>query len=436
MKLVRLSLLLNRSSMHQKHKSYAFFVTLVLCLEYLDIIVYLRSAHILTGVYLHNSIHWIYILLFLFIILWLTNLIAKAIVKKLLRYLQPRWSNSQLVISASFIITISFILQAIVIYFYCNTLISHFLLGFFVARLIYQIALGVVIHDIYEFLLDIPELCDEVIYLILNSLELSVLISVLGYKALFFIEANYDRVIMLCFLSMAILWLFVAVMFTLNRHTLKQMSNEKISCQAAHNFSIMLKTELKDTIIAFSVVGVRSSLCIVGVIYMPIYLISGLHFMPHYAENIIAMSSLSAFALNVIVDRYLHNFAYMKILKSWLVGLIIGSLISYLLFFFHVIPFIGVAILVMFHSLFALVCPFILNDLFTPKLRQVAIVACYRNSFLIFASFTFILLSLFIEILHNYVVTPALLLIAITAICYVCLVLFNKQSETVNELVE
>lgn len=428
MKFLQLSLSLNKSAISQQHKKYTFFITLVLCLEYLDIIVYIKNTHILTGAFIAQSRNWIHVLIILFLILWLANVLAKIIVHNILHYLQSRWSNTLLVIGASLIIALSFVLQALMILWYCNTLAIALLLGLFCLRLIYQVALGVVIHDTYEFLLHTPELCNEVIYLILNSLELSVLISVVGYKILFMSETNHATIMMSFLLIMGALWLVASIMFITNRHTLKKMSNSKISCRAAKNFTIMLQTEWKDTIIAFTLVGVRSSLCIIGVIYMPIYLISGLHFLPRYAESVIATSSLFAFSLNVIVDRYLHQFAYMKILKSWLVGLIIGSLISYLLFFFKVIPFVGVAILIIFHSLFALVCPFILNDLFNPNLRQIAIVACYRNSFLVFASFTFILLSLFTEIIHNYVLNPALFLIVITAICYICLILFNKQT--------
>lgn len=432
MKLLKLSLLLNRSIINSKHKKYAFFATIVLCLEYLDLIVYIKNTRILIDIYLVQSVSRMYGIIILFGILWLTNFITKLIVPKVLWYLQRNYSNSQLVIYSSLIIAVTFVAQALILLLYCHTLILSLLLSFLLIRFIYQLALAIIVHDTYEFLLNTQELSNEVIYLLLNSLELSVLLGIIGYKILFMFDFNLVQTMVLFLSFISLLWLLGAVVFILNRRELNQLNDSNIRCMAANNFSIMLKRDIKDTIIAFSIVGVRSSLCIIGVIYMPIYLIGSLHFLPKSANSIIMLSSLLAFSLCVYVDRHLHKYSYTNILKSGLVGLIIGCIISYLLFFFKIVPFIGVAILIIFHSLFALFCPLVLNNLFTQEIRQVAILSCYRNSFLIFASFTYILLSLFTEILHNYIVTPTIFLIAITCMCYICLVLFNKQVKYVN----
>ena len=160
------------------------------------------------------------------------------------------------------------------------------------------------------------------------------------------------------------LWLIVAIFFLFNYQELNQINIEQIRCTAAKSFSLMLKHNLKDTLVAFSIVGVRSSLCIISVIYMPIYLVGSLHFLPRIANDIILISSFLALSLCFLVDKYVHNYSYMNIVRYGLVGLIIGSLISYALLFFKIIPFIGIAILIIFQSLFALCCPLILNKLF------------------------------------------------------------------------
>lgn len=427
MKFLRLSFLLGKSHINPTHKKYIFIITAILSLEYLDLIIYIKNARVLTDLYLVKSVSRGVGIFILFIILWLANFLAKSIANKLLEYLQNKYDNATLVIASSIVIIFSFSLQALILLSYCNKLVISLLIYFFLARLIYQLALAIIIHDTYEFLLNTNELSDDFISLILNSLELSVLISIAGYKILLLLQLSTTLSIVTFILFINMLWLIVAIFFLFNYQELNQINIEQIRCTAAKSFSLMLKHNLKDTLVAFSIVGVRSSLCIISVIYMPIYLVGSLHFLPRIANDIILISSFLALSLCFLVDKYVHNYSYMNIVRYGLVGLIIGSLISYALLFFKIIPFIGIAILIIFQSLFALCCPLILNKLFELNIRQVAIVSCYRNSFLLFASFTFLFLSLFTEILTQYITTPAILLISITGICYSCLIIFNKQ---------
>lgn len=428
LKLISLSLQLSRSLIKAKHKKYILFATLILCLEYLDLIIYIKNTKILTDEFLIKSISRIEGICLLFFILLLSNFLAKPCAAKFLTIAQQKFTNSSLVIVSSLIISLAFICQALLLLFYCKTLIIWLLIGFFAARFIYQFALAIVIHDTYEFLLNAPELADDFIYLILNSLELSVFCGMFGYKLLSLLNFSTTATIAVFILIVSGLWLVSSVLFFLHRQELNQFNSQHTRCAAANNFAMMLESNLQDTIIAFSIVGIRSSLCIIGVIYMPTYLIESLHFAPAIANNIILSSSFLALSLCILIEKYLYQFNYIDVLKFGLVGLIIGCLISYLLFFFKVIPFIGVAILVVFHSLFALGCPLILNQLFAPELRQLAVISCYRNSFLIFASFSFILITLLGGLFHSYILAPAVLLITITVICYSCLILFNKRA--------
>lgn len=428
LKLISLAFQLNRSLIKAKHKKYIVFATLILCLEYLDLIIYIKNTKILTDEFLIRSVSRLEGICLLFFILLLSNFLAKPCAAKFLTMAQQKYTNSSLVIFSSLIISMAFLCQAILLLFYCKTLMIWLLIGFFVTRFIYQFALSIVIHDTYEFLLSAPELSEDFIYLILNSLELSVFCGMFGYKLLSLLNFSTISTISVFILIIGGVWFATSILFFLNRQELNQFNSQNTRCAAANNFSKMLESNLKDTIIAFSIVGIRSSLCIIGVIYMPTYLIESMHFAPAIANNIILSSSFLALSLCILIEKYLYRFNYVDVLKFGLVGLIIGCLISYLLFFFKVIPFIGVAILVVFHSLFALGCPLILNQLFSPELRQPAVISCYRNSFLIFASFSFILITLLGGLFHSYILAPALLLITITIICYSCLVLFNKRA--------
>jgi MFS family permease len=429
MKLIKLSFLLGKSRISSIHKKYIFIITAILCLEYLDLIIYIKNARVLTDLYLSKSLSRGLGIFILFMILWLANFLAKSIAGKLLEYLQKKYDNATLVIASSIVIICSFSLQALILLFYCNKLVTSLLIYFFFARLIYQLALAIIIHDTYEFLLNTKELSDDFISLILNSLELSVLISIVGYKTLLLLQLSITNSIITFILFINLLWLIIAIYFAFNYQELNQINVQQVKSTAAKSFSLMLKHNLKDTLTAFSIVGVRSSLCIISVIYMPIYLIGSLHFVPKIANDVILTSSFLALSLCFIVDKYVHKYNHISIVRNGLVGLIIGSLISYSLLFFKVIPFLGITILIVFQSLFALCCPLILNKLFEINIRQLAIVSCYRNSFLVFASFTFLLLSLFTEIFTHYIAAPAIFLISVTAICYFCLIIFNKQSE-------
>lgn len=427
MKLFKLSFLLSKSLLDARHKKYIFFATIILCLEYLDLIIYIKNTRMLADLYLINSISRIEGVLLLFFILLGANFLAKLLINRSLSTIHRKISNANLVIISCLVISVAFLLQALTIIYYCNTLMISVLVLLLISRVIYQFSLGIIIHDTYEFLVNTKELRNEFIYLILNSLELSVFIGIISYKILPFFELSKSHGLAALIIVLSLLWLLTAVIFFINRKELNQYETGRVRSSTLNNVRLMLRTEINDTIIAFSVVGVRSSLCIIGVIYMPVYLIGSLHFLAKSANNIIALSSLFALTLCIVVDRHLHRFNYINTLKSGLVGLIIGCLVSYLLFFFKIIPFVGVAILIVFHSLFALVCPQILSKLFSTNIRQVAIISCYRNSFLIFASFTFILLNVFTEILHNYIFPPAVFLIVITVICYLSLTVFNKK---------
>ena len=100
-----------------RHKKYIFLAMSVMCLECLDIIVYISNANSITEIYLPAHIeHFIGLVILLFI-LWISNLLGRTIYNKALhQFPQVFLSRLGLLISA-FSIAISLgVLSWIVIY--------------------------------------------------------------------------------------------------------------------------------------------------------------------------------------------------------------------------------------------------------------------------------------------------------------------------------
>ncbi len=427
MKLSSIWRLFNTSQLSITHKKSVILALVILSLEYFDIIVYLHNASALTRLYCHSQIRGI---LVLFGVLWFSNFLAKYLVGSLIIRLYRRFKSSTIMVLASITIACMLGLQAITIAYFCQSRVQEILLALLVFRFVYQISIGIVIHETYESVLSIQQLSFEFSSIIISSLELSVLAGVIGYKIIDYLGLSTVNSLLVFIYFLGIAWLGVALFFCFFNYelSLNKGTNKLYRYMASNNFKLMFKHFHQDTLIAMSLVGVRSSLCIISVIYMPKFLEGALGISLHATSNIIMSSSIIAIILCWWVNKHLNRFNYTNLIKFGLVSLIMGSIISYILFFFKFIPLLGVLILVVFHNLFALSCPLILSNLFTPTMRQLAIISCYRNSFLAFASLTYLVMEASGQMLHNNFFPPAVFLIIIALVCYGCLVLFNRKA--------
>ena len=406
-----------------RHKKYIFLAMSVMCLECLDIIVYISNANSITEIYLPAHIeHFIGLVILLFI-LWISNLLGRTIYNKgLHKFPRVFLSRLGLLISA-FSIAISLgVLSWIVIYL-CATHFYRALFLMLICRLIYQTSLNIVIHNTYESILAMPDLANEFVALIVNSLELSLLLGVIGYKIIEHLPFSKLDSLMTFILAIAVAWAVLGVVMYLNSppQTKLATSEKPITVEMMTHFNS------KDSLISTLLVGMKSSLSIIGVIYMPTYLMHNLNLNSHLASYTLGVSSLFALLLNIWVNQHLHKFDYISIVRYGLSGVIIASILSYLLFIFHIAPLISVAIIIIFHSLFTLACPIILGNLFSPQTRAVAIISCYRDSFFIFSSVTFAAIILFTQVLQNYIFPPVIFLLIIMSVCYVCMLLVKNH---------
>lgn len=418
--------LFNTSQLSVNHKKSVILALVILSLEYFDIIIYLHNASALVRLYCHSQIRGI---LVLFGVLWLSNLLAKYLVGDFIARLSRIFKSSTIMVLSSVVISAMLWLQAMTIAYFCQSMVQEILLALFVFRFIYQVCVGIIIHATYESVLKMQQLSFEFSSIIIGSLELSLLGSVIGYKIIDYLHISHLNSLLVFIYFMSVAWIGVALFFFFFNYELPNNGSNKLHrYMASNNFKLMFKHFHQDTLIAISLVGVRSSLCIVSVIYMSKYLEEILGISLHTTSNIIMSSSVIAIILCWWVNKHLNRFNYANLIKFGLVSLIMGSIISYVLFFFKFIPQLGVLILVVFHNLFALSCPLILSNLFTPAIRQLAIISCYRNSFLTFASLTYLIMEASGQILHNNFFPPAIFLIVIALVCYGCLVLFNRKS--------
>lgn len=417
------------SSNHVKpqHKRYIFLALSVMCLECLDIIVYINNANSLTELYLPSQLeHFIGLVILLFI-LWISNLLGKVIYNKIFRKFPQFLLSRNGSLIAALTVATSLSLFAWVVLSLCQ---SHFYQALFlvlICRIIYQISLNVVIHNTYESILAMPDLANEFITLIVNSLELSLLLGIIGYKLIDILKFSELDSLMAFVLAIAATWVILGISSYLSSPIMLKLATTRKTQLIHSNFSNILQHNSKDTIISIILVGIKSSLSIVGVIYMPTYLMHNLNLNAHMASYIMGASSLLALILNIWVNQHLHKFNYASMVKYGLSGVIIGSIISYLLLIFQIAPFIAVAIIIIFHSLFTLACPIILGNLFPPKVRAISIISCYRNAFFIFSSSTFALIILFTQVLHHYILPSVVFLLIIMAVCYLCMLLVNNR---------
>lgn len=426
MRLISIWNLFSTSKLSVKNKKHIAIASIVLCLEYLDLIVYLHNANELTKTYCSSRIIGIVVL---FCILWLSNFSAKYLIGKKVINIYQKFNAAKITTISCLVIAAMLFFQGLTIIFYCNTKVIQVLFLLLIFRFIYQVAIGIIIHETYGSLLNLHDIDYEFTLLIVNSLELSLVIGIIGYKFIPYLHVTSAISLSVFIFTIAIAWIVTSAIFYSHRSIINSFSKLINHNTAANNFTLMFKHHHKDTIISIGIVGIRSSLCIIGVIYLPQYLVSSLHISAHATTMIIMTSSIISLVLCLWVNKHLNKFDYINLMRYGLVSLIIGSIISYILFFFKVIPAIGVLILILFHSLFALSCPFILSNLFNPAIRQLAIISCYRNSFLIFASITFLIIDASSQIITSGFLPPALFLIFITITCYVCLVLFNTQNQ-------
>ncbi|HRG63089.1 MAG TPA: hypothetical protein PLP75_08755 [Burkholderiales bacterium] len=426
MKLSSIWRLFNTSQLSITHKKSVILALVILSLEYFDIIVYLHNASALTKLYCHSPIRGI---LVLFGVLWFSNFLAKYLVGSLIIRLYRRFSSSTIMVLASITIACMLALQAMTIAYFCQSLVQEILLALLIFRFVYQICIGIIIHETYESVLSMQQLSFEFSSIIIGSLELSLLAGVIGYKVIDYLHLSPVNSLLVFIYFLGVVWLGVALFFCFFNYELSNQGRNKFyRYMASNNFKLMFKHFHQDTLIAITLVGVRSSLCIISVIYMPKFLEVVLGISLHTTSNIIMSSSIVAIILCWWVNKHLNRFNYANLIKVGLVSLIMGSIISYILFFFKFIPLVGVLILVVFHNLFALSCPLILSNLFTPTIRQLAIISCYRNSFLAFASLTYLVMEASSQTVHNNFFPPAIFLIVIALVCYGCLVLFNRKT--------
>lgn len=409
------------------HRKYITWAIGVMSLEYLDIIVYIHNANGLADLYLKTQFDKFLGLGILLLILWLSNFTSKFLANYLFEKFVKIFYNRFGLAFFSIFIAFSLVLQAWVILTFCPKTFFLGLSMFFVGRLLYQTAINIVMRDTYEAILSMDDLYTEFVALIVNSLEISLLIGVVGYKII--AETTYTGIdsLMIFVFVLAAFWLFMGILVLIyNLKNSKPTSESKLPI-SFNNVKTIYSDYPKDSLIAVGLVGIRSSLSILGVICMPFYLVQNLHLVPHAASNIISISSMLALLLNIWINQHLHKFDFTIIVKFGLSGLIIGSLISYMLFFYQVIPIVAVTILMVFHGFFAVACPMILNKLFNPRINPLAVISCYRNSFFLFSTITFLILIFFTQVLNNYFFPPEIFLIMITGICYLCILLFNRQ---------
>ena len=279
-------------------------------------------------------------------------------------------------------------------------------------------------RDTYEAILTMDDVSGEFITLIVNSLELSLLIGVIGYKIIAWFPLRYVNSLMVFVFLIAAAWMMAGIVVLISNIKNTSQSNDRSSLGS---FYTIYSSHPKDSLIAVGIVGIRSSLCIIGVIFMPTYLVQTMHLNAQVASNIISISSLVALILNIWINQHLHKFDFTSIVKYGLTGVIMGSFICYILFLFQIIPLLAVMIIVVFHGFFAVASPMLLNNLFNPETRQLAVISCYRNSFFLFSTFSYLFLIFFTQLLHSVVFPPAVFLIIIAGVCYLSMILFNRQ---------
>lgn len=407
------------------HKFYIILAMAMLTLEYLDVLVYIYNCRSLSMQSIENPIlNSFSFILIIFVILWLTNFIGKMSGKHLLL----RFKSIKIAaIIACGLITLSFFAQA---YLWHRYIADEFIIlaGLFILRLIYQLALGIITDIIYELLLSIREAGNKFIGLILNSLELSLLIGIIDCKILDFTHITEIDLFSGTLSVIAILWFTIGVIFSYKYTPIVNNWQLLLKTEPIRGIKLSFKQHPYDTLIAFFLIGVRSSLSIIGLVFMPYYLALSLKMSVQNIAVGIGFSSAFALIISFSLKTKLYSYNLVNLIRTSLVALIIGSLISYALFFFKVIPLLAIMILIIFHSLFALICPMILSQLFNDNDRPTAIVACYGSSFFSFSSLTFISLIFFTDIVHSYYISPAIFLISITIICYICMVLFRSKS--------
>lgn len=417
------------------HKRYIFSALSVMCLECLDIIVYINNANSLTEIYLPSQLEHFIGLIILLLILWSSNLFGRVIYNKILHKF-PRLILGRLqLLIATLIISTSLSLMTWIVLSLCESHFYHALFLLLICRIIYQVSLNAVIHNTYESILTIPDLSNEFIVLIVNSLELSLLFGIIGYKIIDFLTFSKLDSLMAFVTAIAAAWSILGIIIYLINTPAQAQSTTISNAELIPNdFNNILQKNSKDSTISIILVGIKSSLSIIGVIYMPTYLVHNLNLNAHLASSIMGASSLLALILNIWVNQHLHKFDYASMVKYGLSGVIIGSIISYLLLIFHTAPFIAVAIIIVFHSLFTLACPIILGNLFSPRIRAVSIISCYRNAFFIFSTSTFALMILFTQVLKHYILPSVVFLLIIMAICYICMLLVNNHQNQFKQI--
>ncbi len=410
---------------HARHKMFIIICTLVLTLEYLDILVYIYNTRELAVRFATSSFNTFLFVLSLFSVLWITTLIGKPLGRYLSRYFSDSQKN---VLFAALLIAVIQICQAYLWISLVSSDLKLFIL-LFILRLFYQISLGLIANQLYQILICINEIGNRFIGLILNSLELSLLLGIVDCKILDYLPITPVELLSLTLIMAAIFWVIIGITFYTKYSALHFQVYLADESQLIKGIRKAFNKHPYDTMVATFLIGVRSCLSIIGVVFMPYYLASSLQMGVHNTSVVIGLSSLLALLVSFALRSRLMAAQNAGIIRTILVALIIGSLISYGLFFFKVIPFVAIAILLIFHSLFALICPLILGQLFTPEDRASAVVSCYGTSFFTFSSITFVSLMYFTDIAHSYYVSPAIFLITVTAVCYICMVLFNQEAK-------
>lgn len=414
------------------HKRYIFTAMGVMCLECLDIIVYINNSNSLTEMYLPEHVEHFMGLLILLFILWISNLLGKIIYKKGLQKFPHIFLSRTGLLLSSISIAISLVALTVIVVSLCA---SHFYKALFLillTRIIYQVSLNVVIHNTYESILAMPDLSNEFVTLIVNSLELSLLLGIIGYKIINNLAFSRIDSLMAFVLMIAVGWLIMGIIVYFKYPPLAKLNTTPPNASFTAGFNIIPNLS-KDSVISTILVGIKSSLSIIGVIYMPTYLIHNLSLSHQLAFYIMSISSLLALTLNIWLNLHLHKFDYITIIKYGLSGVIIASIISYVLLIFNIAPLISVLIIIIFHSLFTLACPIILGNLFTPEMRAVSIISCYRNSFFIFSSITFALIILFTQVLQHDALPSVVFLLVIMFVCYSCMILVGNNQEQLRK---
>lgn len=355
-----------------------------LCLEYLDIIVYLKNMHQFinaTG-YKYNYKLGISIMIGF---LWISRFIGYRLADKLTKlHNNLNYTPS----TTSLLIGLTFVMQALSLAWFNGIL---FIGTFMLIRVLYSYLVTKLLQQINAFLKYSLNYHDEtIIYFLLGSLELGIFAVLMAYKLIFISELDNTNRALIMLLIVSLLWFIVGSIYQVCMCKNAPLSYSNKFIYKNHNLNLADKQIL----LSLFIVGIRSSLSVIAIIYIPAYLIRGLHYLPQYVNHLIMSFGLIACIMASILN-YISNKLTTRINILVFIITIIITIASYACFFLNIKLFPSIAAILFLHSYFVLISPKLLKIILSTTNKQMLkILSCYRNGFFVYATLTFLIIKI------------------------------------------